>query len=74
MGGESLEEKIAETMKHLLGEPRICGWVNCTNHFNGDPPREWITLTISKSTTQREVALCPKHRAELEACLKGVAD
>jgi hypothetical protein len=67
--GTSLEEQIAETMK-LLGAPHICGWVGCTKQFYGDnAPPGWVILILSKSPSQREVTLCPKHGAELEGQL-----
>jgi hypothetical protein len=73
--GTSLEEQIAETMKQLLGDPHICAWSGCTNHFNGDrPPRGWVALVLSSSKNQRDAFLCPNHVAELEGQLKAVGD
>ena len=72
--GTTREEQIAEIMK-LLGDPHVCGWHGCTTQFNGDkPPRGWVTLTLSKSPSQREVVLCRKHGAELEGQLRASGD
>jgi hypothetical protein len=72
--GTSVEEQIAQTMK-LLGDPHVCGWSGCMKQLNGDePPPGWVTLTLSKSPSQRQVVLSPMHRAELEGQLKGLGE
>ena len=65
--------------------PRGCVWHGCSEHYQGDMPRGWVSLTtywapqpimnfmdIPPQDVKRDAVLCPLHTAALETFLKAL--